>query len=136
ATRMSPPSRPISRYFPRRWAPVTLRPSSLPMKCFLFGWRRMERMPVTSTALMRLPATSRSRSRRMVSTSGSSGTFVGGHAVGSCFGGQDLPGDACRRLLGLLLGAAVAGAQGPSLQHDGGGELLGVVGAVALDVVV
>ena len=39
------------------------------MNCF-FVPRRIERVPDTSTVLMRLPTTSRSRSRLIVSTSG------------------------------------------------------------------
>src|SRR5215210_8087780 len=91
---MSPPSRRMSRYLPLRSTPVILWPSSLAMKCFLLGWRRIDRIPVTSTALIRFPTTSLSRSRRMVSTSGSSGIVlfrlrghvVAGGSVG--FGGR------------------------------------------------
>src|SRR5215213_9004348 len=100
------------------------------MKCFLLGWRRIDRIPVTSTVLIRFPTTSLSRSRRMVSTSGSSGIVLfrlRGHLVGGggCVGvggnlgaggrgggqtgaGQVLPGHTGRSLLGLLLGAALA----------------------------
>jgi hypothetical protein len=44
------------RYLPLRWTPVTLAPSSRLMNCF-FVPRRIERVPETSTVLMRLPMT-------------------------------------------------------------------------------
>src|SRR5437867_1782518 len=128
--RTSPPSRRTTRYLPRRSTPVSLRPSSLAAKCFLLGWRRIERIPETSTCLMRLPTTSFSRSRRIVSTSGSSGI---GHHLAALLQGP--PGLARRRLLGLLLGAALAGAARPGTQVHGGEEALGVVGALLGHVV-
>src|ERR1051325_8668636 len=124
-TRTSPPSRRNRRYFPRRTIPSILRPSSRLMKSFFDLWRRIERRPVASTVLIFLPETSFSRSRRIVSTSGSSG--IGRHlglSLGRCrhlptgasglgrrparvVAGRDLrqllPGDAGGRLLGLLL---------------------------------
>src|SRR5215218_5942162 len=63
------------RYLPLRWAPAILTPSSLAANS-TGVWRRIERLPVTSTALIFLPTTSRSSSRRMVSTSGSSGMVL------------------------------------------------------------
>src|SRR4051812_19548036 len=136
---MSPPSSFTSRYLPRRSMPVILRPSSLPMKCFLLGWRRIERIPLTSTCLMRLPTTSFSRSRRRVSTSGSSGT--GAHLF-SCFGiravarGRQRPPRLCgRRLLGLLLRPTFARPALLVVDVHSGGEALRVVGAVLPNLV-
>src|SRR3954464_3673323 len=138
---MSPPSSFTSRYLPRRSMPVILRPSSLPMKCFLLGWRRIDRMPLTSTCLMRLPTTSFSRSRRRVSTSGSSGTgahllALGRLGVGAIAGrGQRPPRLGGRRLLGLLLGPALTGAALLVVDVHRGVEALGVIGAVLADLV-
>src|SRR3954453_22068540 len=107
----------------------------------------MERIPVTSTVLMRLPTPSLSRSRRMVSTSGSSGIvlFSGKRWFGFGFGGRRLGGQPRARealpcltgrgLLGLLLGPALAPADRLSLDADRGDEALGVVGALGLVVV-
>src|SRR5687767_7048427 len=158
-TRTSPSSSRSRRYFPRRCTPVILRPSSLPMKSFFDLWRRIERSPLASTVLIFLPTTSRSRSRRIVSTSGSSGTGrrllvgeVGGHVVHNAvqhvfdgglqgtldvvrhLGLQRLPGLPGRRLLGLLLGPALAAAPHGLPQLHGGVEELGVVGALVGDL--
>src|SRR6266852_2134435 len=91
-------------------------------------------MPLTSTCLMRLPTTSFSRSRRRVSTSGSSG--IGAHLVALGLGGgavarrrQRPPCPLGGGLLGLLLGAALARAALLVVDGDGGVEALGVVGA-------
>src|SRR6478609_1884424 len=108
----------------------------------------MLRIPVTSTVLIFLPTTSRSRSRRPTSTSGSSG--IRAPHRGSCpvlgslhaawrslarrrlgtvlvLHGQPAPGGARRRLLGLLLRAALALPPGRSPDQDGREEALGVV---------
>src|SRR5437588_7166800 len=97
-------------------------------------------MPLTSTCMMRLPTTSFSRSRRSVSTSGSSGT--GGHLGTVGLGrravagrGQRPPRLGRRRLLGLLLGPALAGAALVLVDVDGGVEALGMVGAVLAHLV-
>src|SRR5581483_10246506 len=71
-TSSSPVSSFSTRYFPRRSTPVIFAPSSLVTNCF-FVWRRTVRVPVTCAVFTRLPTTSRSRPRRIVSTSGSSG---------------------------------------------------------------
>src|SRR5438477_9006489 len=125
---MSPPSSLTNRYLPLRSIPMILRPSSLPAKCFLLGCRRIDRMPLTSTCLMRLPTTSFSRSRLSVSTSGSSG--IGGHFVGIGVGAvasrrQRPPRLRRGRLLGLLLGPALARAALLVVDVDGGVEALG-----------
>src|SRR5438132_6651756 len=80
---------------------------------------------------MRLPTTSFSRSRLMVSTSGSS---VMGclHSVVLL---QGPPGLARRRLLGLLLRPARAAAARPGAEVHGGEEALGVVGALLEHVI-
>src|SRR5437764_563528 len=114
---------------------LILRPSSLAMKCFLLGWRRIERIPLTSTCLMRLPTTSFSRSRRSVSTSGSSGT--GAHLLGLVRGALARRGERAPRhlgggLLGLLLRASLSGPTLLVAQVDGGVDALGVVGAFLL----
>src|SRR5438477_4632614 len=123
---MSPPSSLTNRYLPLRSIPMILRPSSLPAKSFLLGCRRIDRLPLTSTCLMRLPTTSFSRSRLRVSTSGSSGTgahlFVrpGLRAVTSRR--QRSPGLGGRRLLGLLLRPTLARAALLLVDVDGGVE--------------
>src|SRR6516165_3855090 len=89
-TRVSPLSRVNSKYLPRRPTDLMVRPSSKARKCLAEGCRRTERPLATETALILRPTTSRARSWRSVSTSGSSGT------------GQLLPRGAGRLLLGVL----------------------------------
>ena len=96
-TSVSPLSSVSSRYLPSRPTDLMVRPSSRARKCLAEGWRRTERPLATDTALILRPTTSRARSWRRVSTSGSSGT------------GQLLPGRSGRLLLGVLLGAPLAG---------------------------
>src|SRR5437588_2490096 len=93
----------------------------------------MERMPLTSTCLMRLPTTSFSRSRLSVSTSGSSG--IGGHPLRGALAGrrERSPRHLGGGLLGLLLGPALARAALLVAQVHGGEEPLGVVGTLLLD---
>src|SRR5580700_6665544 len=99
---------------------------------------------------MRLPAKTASRSRRMVSTSGSSGTrglpprvpLAAGNGgivrpartfpieVGVQLTAEARPGHAGGRLLRLLLGPAVATAAYLSPHQDQGIEQLGVIGAL------
>src|SRR5262245_16522448 len=74
-TSNSPVSSLSTRYLPRRSTPVILAPSSFEMNCF-FVCRRTVRVPLTCAVFTRFPTTSRSRPRRMVSTSGSSGISV------------------------------------------------------------
>src|SRR5438067_249652 len=88
-------------------------------------------MPDTSTCLMRLPTTSFSRSRLIVSTSGSSGM----RCLHSVVLLQGPPGLARRRLLGLLLRSALATAARPRTQVHRGEEALGVVGPLLGHVV-
>src|SRR5436190_17367967 len=87
----------------------------------------MERMPLTSTCLMRLPTTSFSRSRLSVSTSGSSG--IGGHLIRRALagGGEGAPRHLGGGLLGLLLRPALARPALLVPEIDGGEEALGVV---------
>src|SRR5580698_9233642 len=115
-TRVSPSSSVMSRYLPSRPTDLIVRPSSRPRNCLAEGWRRTERPLATATALIFLPTTSRDRSWRRVSTSGSSGT-----------GGQLLPGAAGRLLFRILLGAALAPAHRLPRKED-----LGHVGAVVI----
>src|SRR6188474_2244414 len=100
-------------------------------------------MPSTSTPLTRLPISSRSRSRRTTSTSGSSGIVaLPGGARGkrrlvlhSRFVLQPLPGGTSGGLFGLLLGTALALAVGRAAQRDRREEVLGVVRALGAHLV-
>src|SRR3954452_6790089 len=131
-TRSSPVSSLSTRYLPRRATPVTFAPSSLVMKSF-FGCRRIVRVPVTWTVLIRLPTTSRSSPLRMVSTSGSSGNaglrLV--HAVELL--AQLLPGRPRRGRFRLLLRPSLAAATRRARDRHGGEEPLRVVGAFVGD---
>src|SRR5579875_2088360 len=91
----------------------------------------MERVPFTSTVLTRLPVTSFSRSRRIVSTSGSSGT-AGGLLERP---GQRLPGGPGRRLFGVLLRPALALPHGLAADVDDRRVPAGVVGPRSVHVV-
>src|SRR5438874_13663396 len=100
---------------------------------------------------MRLPTNSLSRSRLMVSTSGSSGTALPAGGLFFCccfpllwflgrFGGrrqrrQLRPRVAGGGLLGLLLRPALALALDEATHGDGGEEALGVVGTLVPNVV-
>src|ERR1700722_15731238 len=107
-TRVSPLSSVRSRYLPSRPTDLIVCPSSRARKCLADGWRRTERPLATATDLILRPITSRARSWRRVSTSGSSGT------------GQLLPGRSRGLLLGVLLGAPHArAAEGPPQEHLG-----------------
>src|SRR6478735_5356007 len=144
-TSTSPVSSGSSRYFPLRWAPAILTPSSLATNS-AGVCRRIERLPVTSTVLIFLPTISRSSSRRMVSTSGSSGMVLlalvdgvrvggrpDGHALGR--GGQVRQRGTGGGLLGELLGPALAPADDVVVDADRGEEALLVIGAVVDDLV-
>src|SRR3954469_13245914 len=142
----------ITRYLPRRLTAVILRPSSSLVNCLRCRYRRMLRIPSTSTPLIFLPTTSRSRSRRTTSTSGSSGIRAPHRR--SCRGavvGQSLarlpigspavlrtqlaPRGSRRRLLGLLLRATLAGSVRYSPEHHRRVEALGVIGTLVVHVV-
>src|SRR4051794_34015949 len=97
-------------------------------------------MPSTSTALIFLPTTSRSRSRRTTSTSGSSGIShpdtvppVGGGADRLAL--QPLPRDPCRCLLGRLLRASLTRAVLLVAEVHRGEEALRVVGTLVTNLV-
>src|SRR3954463_12208169 len=139
-------------YLPRRLTAVILRPSSSLVNCLRCRYRRMLRIPSTSTPLIFLPTTSRSRSRRTTSTSGSSGIRAPHRR--SCRGavvGQSLarlpigspavlrtqlaPRGSRRGLLGLLLRATLAGSVRYSPEHHGRVEALRVVGTLVVHVV-
>src|SRR5579862_4066627 len=146
-TRTSLSSKPTSRYLPARRTDRTLRPSIRPRNSAAVLWRRMERLPLASTVLTRRPTISFSRSRRMVSTSGSSGTasrlphgaLLGhaGHTVGSGVGVgvERLPRRARRGLLGVLLRPPLARPGGGAPDEDPRRIAAGVVGARAVDLV-
>src|SRR5215203_3449659 len=139
-TRTSPPSSLARMYLPRRSIPVIRLPTRRFANCFRLWCRRIERMPSASTALTRLPTICRSRSRRTTSTSGNSGiVFLRSGRFGPCRDRvrtaarvRDLaevpPGDACRRLLRVLLRSALARPPRLAAQHHGGEEALRVVG--------
>src|SRR5688572_28868051 len=88
------------------------------------GCRRTARSRVTAAATMRRPRNAGSRSRRTVSTSGSSGN---GRLRTQA--AQGLPRVARGGLLGLLLRAAATFALEVRADEDLGLERLGVVGA-------
>src|SRR5581483_1701517 len=95
----------------------------------------MDRRPLTSTPLMRLPTTSLSRSRRMVSTSGSSGMTSRLHFLRPLLGRRQcrvqlLPRHAGGSLFGLLLRSALARPLALPRHQHAGVEALGMVGAV------
>src|SRR4051812_25267766 len=121
----SGPSSFTTRYLPRRCTDTTLRPTSGPVKSALFLWRRTERVPVTSTALIFLPTTSFSRSRRKTSTSGSSGMVA---PLADSLFLQARPCAVGRRLFGLLLRSAFALAVKTVVHVDQREELLRVIG--------
>src|SRR5215218_9775178 len=97
-------------------------------------------MPSTSTALIFLPTTSRSRSRRTTSTSGSSGIShpdtvppVGRGAVRLAL--QPFPRDLRCRLFGRLLRTPLPRAVLLVAEEHRGEEALGVIGAFVTYVV-
>src|SRR5271169_2476381 len=105
-TSVSPVSSVRSRYFPSRPTDLMVWPSRRARKCLAEACRRTERPLATETALILRPTTSRARSWRRVSTSGSSGT------------GDLLPGGTGGLLLGVLLGAPDARPpQHPAQEH-------------------
>src|ERR1700722_2010545 len=105
-TSVSPLSGVRSRYFPSRPTDLMLWPSRRARKCLAEAWRRTERPLDTATALIFRPTTSRERSWRSVSTSGSSGT------------GEAFPGRSRGLLFGVLLRAAFARPPTRSPQED------------------
>src|SRR5438067_1438428 len=150
-TRVSAPSsRGTSRNLPIRPAGPSVAPRSRATSSTV-GWRRTVRTPVTTTDVTSRPVTSRSSPRRTTSTSGSSGTVLGGIVEGGggrlgCFGGghgrrfglglpQPLPGHPGGGLLGLLLRPALPPAPGRALEDDVGVEALGVVRPLVADLV-
>src|SRR6478672_5647911 len=94
-------------------------------------------MPSASTFLIFLPTTSRSRSRRTTSTSGSSGIAHSRGGVGGVGDAelQPFPRFACRDLFGRLLRTSLAGPVHLAAQQHGGEEALGVIGALVADLV-
>src|SRR6478609_11513621 len=116
-TSHSPESSTTTRYFPRRLTALKVRPTTRLVSSSCVP-RRTLRAPVICAALTFFPANSRSRSRRMVSTSGSSG--MGGRVLllqpCACFPGGGL--------LGLLLRAPLAVAPARRADQHGGEEPL------------
>src|SRR5262245_7766625 len=122
-TNHSPESRTTMMYLPLRLAVLNVRPARRLASC-AFVPRRTLRTPVTCTDLTFFPANSRSRSRRTVSTSGSSG-MSGGMLLlqtSACFSGGGL--------LRLLLRPSLALAPARRADHHRGEEPLLVVGAL------
>src|SRR5580698_7743888 len=105
-TSVSPLSSVRSRYFPSRPTDLMVWPSRRARKCLAEACRRTERPLDTATALIFRPTTSRDRSWRSVSTSGSSGT------------GEALPGRSRGLLFGILLRAAFARPPTRPAQED------------------
>ena len=134
-TSTSSPSRLTSRYLPARRIDVTACPRGAARNSALFLWRRTDRLPFTSTVLMRRPTTSFSRSRRIVSTSGSSGIAgrLGSARAGSASSAST--GGVGGRLLGVLLRATLPGAAVATADEDPGHVGAGVVGPGPVDVV-
>src|SRR4029453_1097328 len=134
-TQTSPPSRESSTYFPRRSVFVTLCPASLDVKSFRVLCLRTTRSaffdPLTSTSLIFLPTTSRSRSRRITSTSGSS-IPVPLRPRRPRQPGVRLT---CGLLFGFLLRPPHSGAEHLPADHHGRRELLLMIGTALLDVV-
>src|SRR6266540_554965 len=130
-TRTSPSSRCSRTYFPLRSTLVIFLPASRSANSLRRAWRRMTRMAFrcgrTTTALIRLPTTSFSRSRRITSTSGSSTSAL--RRGGGVAPGQPLQRLAGRLLFGLLLRAPHAPPELLPPQVHGGGELLLLVGS-------
>src|SRR6266581_4085038 len=90
-------------------------------------------MPSASTLLTFRPTISRSRSRRMTSTSGSSGITSPVRPV--TLGLEPLPGDPRGGLLRRLLRATLPGPVRGTADDDGREEPLVVVGALVADLV-
>src|SRR4249919_2875893 len=134
-TSTSPPSSFTSRYLPRRSTPMNFLPTSAPVNCLRCRYRRIDRIPVTSTAFTFLPTTSFSRSRRITSTSGSSGTLLLPCPDRRLARRHPFPRRARRRLLGLLLGAALAVAVGGAVEEHRGEEALRVVRSLVAHLV-
>src|ERR1700722_1038422 len=115
---------------------MILRPFRMSMNSFLVLCRRTDRVPVTSTDLIFLPTTSRSRSRRMTSTSGSSGIPVSPFACMfflQLFLAKASPRDPGRPLLGLFLGSAFTVAEALVVEIHRREEVLGVIRALVAD---
>src|SRR4029453_17425380 len=141
AARSSPPVAPMSTTIssrlssvntssdPRRSTVLILVPSTLLWNALREPLRCTALATGTSTDLTRRPTVSRSRPRRRVSISGSSG-IVGlqlGHERGVGVSGRDL--------LGLLLGPALTDAAGRPAHVHGDVEAAGVVGALGQGLV-
>src|SRR2546422_4693 len=138
ATQPSPPSSENRTYLPRRSVFMTLWPAKREAKSFRVLWRRITRIafldPLTSTSLIFFPTTSRSRSRRITSTSGSS-ICAPPHRSGGAALRDACVGLARSLLLRLLLRAPNASPQRLPGDHDGRRELLLMVGTAILDLV-
>src|SRR5579872_1470922 len=139
-TSTSSPSSPNRRYLPARRMELTRRPSSFPRNSGPLLWRRIDRLPFTSTVFTRRPTTSRSRSRRMVSTSGSSGTAAHLPAQptappDSAVPGQGPPSNPGGGLLGVLLRPSLAGSLHAAAHEDPGGVAPSMVGTGPFDLV-
>src|SRR5438132_8545271 len=137
-TQTSPPSSESRTYLPRRSVFMTLWPVKREAKSFRVLCRRITRIafldPLTSTSLIFFPTTSRSRSRRITSTSGSS-IHAPPHGPSGAALRDACVGLARSLLLRLLLRAPAACPQRLAADHDGRRQLLLMVGAPVLDLV-
>src|SRR5664280_749371 len=129
-TSVCPSSRPSSRYLPARSMDLMVWPSSWARNCLALAWRRTVRPFRTSTDLIFLPTTSPWRSRRMVSTSGSSGI------PSASLNLQRSAGRLGGHLLGVFLGSPLPCAEALASNVHRGQVPPGMVGAEALDLVV
>ncbi len=128
-TRVCPSSSPRSRYFPARSIDLMVWPSRRARKCLALGWRRTVRPLRTSTVLIFRPTTSLWRSRRMVSTSGSSGIPPASLDFQRSAG--DLGGD----LLGVFFGSPLPRAEALASNVHRGQVPPGVIRAETLHFV-
>src|ERR1019366_94930 len=128
-TRVCPSSILSSRYLPARSTDLMVCPSSWARNCLALGWRRTVRPLRTSTDLIFLPTTSPWRSRRMVSTSGSSGI------PSASLNLQRSAGRLGGHLLGVFLGSPLPCAEALASNVQRGQVPPGMIGAETLHLV-
>src|SRR6476620_304254 len=137
-TQTSPPSSVNRMYLPRRSVFMTLCPARRDENSFRVLWRRITRIaffePLTSTSLIFLPTTSRSRSRRITSTSGSSIHAPPRRSSGAALRDARV-GFARGLLLRFLLRAADPRAQRLPSDHDGRRELFLMIRTPVFDLI-
>ena len=115
---------------PARSIDLMVWPSSWARNCLALGWRRTVRPLRTSTDLIFRPTTSPWRSRRMVSTSGSSGIPP------ASLDFQRFAGDLGGDLLGVLFGPPLPRTEALASNVHRGQVPPGMIGAESLHFVV